>query len=122
VITNLGRLYYYRGARDSAKHWFRQALLVDARQPDALYDMGCCLIDECRFMSAAEYLEKALTSDPEHSNAHFMFGVCHQEMGDFRVATKHFRQHIRLRGAFSKEAARAIGFRVLDGGRREDGG
>jgi tetratricopeptide (TPR) repeat protein len=91
VLTLLGAAYLGVGDVASARRSFEDALRVDARYEEALYNLA--LLDvEKNPQKAIELLEKAIEIDPDYSAAHQELGKQYQQAGDLTKAEYHFRR------------------------------
>jgi tetratricopeptide (TPR) repeat protein len=66
--------------------------------PDILIHMGYLYSLKNDFARSADYLDRAITLDPDNSKPHFFKGLIDSQRDRFTIAERHFRKAIELQG------------------------
>jgi tetratricopeptide (TPR) repeat protein len=118
ALIGLGNLYYDQGEiyqdpkyRQKAIEYYEKALRIDPGNNDVRTDMAVEYYRLGVVDIAIRELEKVLTRDPKHINAHFNLGfILMQSKNDLKGARKHFKECVKLAPARSEVAIRAKGY------------
>ena len=97
AYTNLGNIRFRRGDEPGAVALYRRAIEVDARQPEAHYNLGYVMLEprgEAR--TATSFFERALEGDPRFADAHFNLAMAWEQLGERARARPHWRKYLEL--------------------------
>jgi len=93
VLTLLGCAYLGLGDLTAAQHAFEQAIQIDPRYEEAMYNLAA-MNQERNPARPVELLERAIEIDPDYSLAHQRLGVLRHRSGDLIRAECHFRRSL----------------------------
>jgi len=93
VLTLLGCCYLALGDWTAAQHSFEEAIQIDPRYEEALYNLAAMQEDKDP-ARAVELLERAIEIDADYSLAHQRLGVLRHRSGDLIRAEYHFRRSL----------------------------
>jgi len=94
--------YHQQGALQQAEQLYRQILLADPGQVDALQLLGVIAAQLGRKELAVDYFSQALRLKPDFPEAHFNLGVAVMEEGKLEEAIASFRQAIRYKPDYAE--------------------
>ena len=109
AYTNLGNIYHRRGHHEAALELYHRALVVNPRQPEALYNLGYCAMDgDAR--AAVDYFRRAIDADPRFADAHFNLGQALHDLGDYASAVPCWKAYLDLdtNGPYADDARRML--------------
>jgi tetratricopeptide (TPR) repeat protein len=91
ALTLLGCAYLALGNSTAAQDAFEEAVQIDERYEEAIYNLAA-MLEGTNSTRAAELLERAIEIDPGYSAAHQRLGILRQRSGDVIRAEYHFRR------------------------------
>ncbi|MEO7916028.1 MAG: tetratricopeptide repeat protein [Dokdonella sp.] len=95
ALRLFGTLQYQKGDRAAAIELLERAHEAAPEQPGPLLTLGKIHFDSQQFEQSREALTRALTLDPNQSNAHTTLGHIAMTEGNSRLADQHFRTALR---------------------------
>lgn len=108
--TNLGNVLHRQGKTQEAVAAYQRALQIRPAQVEALYNMGV-VVENAE--QSIQWFERALTSDPNHADAHFHLASALDEVGRPEPARRHWKRFLELepKSKYAGIARAAIGLR-----------
>jgi len=98
-LNDLGLMAMDEGHLKEAESFFRSGLKI---RPDEVFNtnLGTLFIKKKQYQLAEEYLIKALSLNPEYSDAHNNLGMVYLHFGKLKMAENHFRSAIQFNPNF----------------------
>jgi tetratricopeptide (TPR) repeat protein len=93
---SLGSVYYLEARLKDAEDEYREALKLDAGDPQALSMLGVILLDRGQAEQAVPYLEQGLEANPHIAYLQRKMGQALLESGETEKAVEHLREAIGL--------------------------
>ena len=90
VHFNMGIAYFYKNSIKLAEHHLRLTMKYDPRFPRINESIGELLIKKRAFAEAITYLKRGLQSDPNSCVNHYLLGVAHAHLFDWKNAYESF--------------------------------
>ncbi len=96
VLLLVGQIHLEDKRFGAAEKYFRQALEVDKRSPQASYGLALTLAKLGRFDDAREYFKKAIALQPDYADAINDLGALYIQQGKINDAITAFQYGIRV--------------------------
>lgn len=94
--VELGYTYSLKGKNDQALKEFNQALILDPKNFDALYNSGLVMLKEKRYNEALENFQKAVELSPKDYKGHLQKGIAYRNLGMYTEASEALSQANKL--------------------------
>ncbi len=108
ALTNAGRCQYAMGQKQSAKSYFKQALMLNEAYPPALLEMQAISYQNGEYLAAKAYLQRYL-SVADYTAGTLWFGIqTERALGNISLA-KEYQKLLVEKFPFSDEAKRLAG-------------
>jgi tetratricopeptide (TPR) repeat protein len=91
ALVWLGRMHLDRGEPEAAETLFARARARAAPSVAVLAGLGQAALARERYAEAVQYLEEALTIDPESSSVHSPLALAYRGLGDMEQAEAHLK-------------------------------
>ncbi len=91
-LLNAGRAAMQSGDFTTAADFFRQALTAAPDAFDVYFYLAHCLTELKQYSESAQWMEKALTFDPEHPSILYNLGITLKYSGHSDKARQYFEQ------------------------------
>lgn len=99
-ILNRALDRHRRGDLAAAEALYRDALLADPRQPDALHLLGLVAIQSGRLGAGVDLITRSLESNPQQPDVHLNRGNALSDLGRLQEAVGSYEHALQLRPAF----------------------
>lgn len=116
---NYGNALLAAGRTDQAMVCYRNALKMDAENPDANVSIGYLLVQRGQTDEAMAHFQKALKIKPDYPEAHNDLGIIFAQSGDTGDAITHFQKALQLNPDYA-EACYNLGNALSQKGEMEE--
>jgi tetratricopeptide (TPR) repeat protein len=79
-----------------AEQLYRKALEIDARQPEAQYNLGYVMLERAEPEASIPLFLGAIESDPKFSDAYFNLAMAYEQVGESQKARPFWKNYISL--------------------------
>jgi tetratricopeptide (TPR) repeat protein len=79
-----------------AETLYRKALTIDARQPEAQYNLGYVMLERGEAETAIPLFKGAIESDPRFADAYFNLAMAYEQLGDAAKARPFWKSYVEL--------------------------
>jgi len=96
VLVLVGQIHLQASRNDAAEKYFRDALAIDPRSPEAAFGLGAILAKRGRYAEARALLEQAIQSRPDYADAINDLGAVFIQLGQVNDAIAAFQYGARV--------------------------
>jgi len=87
---------FRRQDADTAEKFYRKALEIDARQPEAQYNLGYVTLERGDPEGSIPLFLRAIQSDPKFADAYFNLAMAYEQVGESTKARPYWKNYIQL--------------------------
>jgi type IV pilus biogenesis/stability protein PilW len=92
--ARIGTAYLGEGKYQLAYVEFQKAIMIDANNRDALYNLGLACYHLEDYEKSKQYFLQALSITPDYPDAHNNLGLIYMQLGQWKEAEEHFQKAV----------------------------